>query len=312
MRTGIIGAGNVGVAVAAALVMRGIGREVVLYNRTLKRAEGEAWDLNDAVPLLGGTMNVEATSSLEDMAECNIIVITVGAKQAPGESRLDLLGKNAAIVEEMMKALDRINPEAVVIVVTNPVDVLTRIALGKSRRDTGRLFGSGTVLDTIRLKEALGKTLDVNRKNVHAYIAGEHGDSEFALWSAASVGPLMLDDFGIGDLAGLKKRLQENVRCRAYDIIEKKGYTSHAIGVAVATLVKAILYDEKKIFTVAVPLPKNCYGLDSDIVLSQPCILGRNGIEKKLIFDCELPENSLFRASAQKLDEVYRSYIGRK
>ena len=304
-KVAIIGSGNVGIGVLDALVLLDIGREIVLYNRNLGKALGEVYDVSDAVPLLSGSQSINATQRLEDLHDAEIIVITSGAKQEVGESRLDLIEKNRVIIIELIEALDRINPNAIIIVVTNPVDIMTRIAIEHSKRPQERLFGSGTVLDTLRLREELGIRLGINRKNIHAFVVGEHGDSEFVLWSVATVGPILLENFGIENLEMLKTEVEEKVRRRAYSIIEKKGFTKQAIGVAVAKLIKAILGDEKRIFTLSTPLSKRCAKLQSDVVLSQPCILGKEGIERVLMLDCNIEEFDALKHSIAVLNEAY-------
>jgi len=304
---GVIGSGSVGVGIIDALVMLGISQEIILYNRNKDKALGEVWDLNDAVPLLNGNINVEATDSLNDLSSCEIIAITVGAKQEHGESRLELIEKNTKIIASMMRELDVINPQANIIIVTNPVDIMTRIAIENSSRDKSKLFGSGTVLDTIRLREELGIRLNINRKNIHAFIVGEHGDSEFALWSVATIGPLLLENFGIENFEAMKREILTKVRRRAYNIIEKKGFTKQAIGVAVAKLMKSILNDEKRIFTLATPLSKNCANIQSNVVLSQPCILGKDGIERVLLLDCDTVEYEALKNSIEVLDTAYKN-----
>ncbi len=304
-KIGVVGAGNVGVGIVDALVMLGISKEIILYNRNIDRAFGEVWDINDAVPLLNGNIHVSATDELNDLKDCEVIAITIGDKQEKGESRLDLLNKNRVIIVDLIKQLDIINIEAKIIIVTNPVDIITRIAISHSNRDKSKLFGSGTVLDTIRLREEIGTKLDINRKNIHAFVVGEHGDSEFALWSVATIGPILLDNFGIENFENIKEEIMQKVRRRAYNIIEKKGYTKQAIGIAVAKLIKAILNDEKRIFTLSTTLSNNCAHIVSDVVLSQPCILGSNGIESVLLLDCNNREFELLKNSIEVLDKVY-------
>lgn len=306
MRIAILGAGNVGIGVANALVMLGIGGHITLYNRSLDRALANVWDLEDAIVLLG-TMSLRATNVLEDIANHDIVVVTIGAKQKPNQTRIELLEENAILVENLMKELDTIVPNAIVIMVTNPVDVLTRIAIKNTKRAPNKIFGSGTVLDTMRLREQIGLMLNINRKNIHAYIVGEHGDSEFALWSVSTIGPILLDEFGIEDLERKKEQILAHVRKRAYDIIEKKGFTSQAIGVAVARVIESILHDDKRIFTLSSSLEHNCASINSDIAISQPCVVGKEGIERKLMLKCDLKEANLLKASAQKLDTIYQN-----
>lgn len=307
MHIGIVGAGNVGVGVADALAYLGIGKRVTLYNRHIERALGEVWDLNDSIPLLTGDMIFHATDDFEALRSCEVIVITVGAKQKPGETRLDLLNANYQIIKEIIPRLDVVNPTAKIIMVTNPVDVLTRVAITLSKREPRLIFGSGTVLDTIRLREAIGERIDVNRKNIHAYVVGEHGESEFPLWSACHVGSVGLESFGIEQLETFKRELAEQVRQRAYRIIEKKGFTKQAIGTSVAHLIKSILLDEKSLYTVSVPIEDVCGCIRSNVALSIPCVIGKGGIEKRLSIQCTQEEFASLKASAEKLDHAYHT-----
>jgi len=303
MKIGIIGAGNVGVGIADALTYLGIGKEIILYNRHIQKALGEVWDLNDSIPLLSKDIFHKATDNLKDLKNCNIIVITAGVKQKPGQTRIDLLRENFIIIKDLISKIDEINQEAIIIMVTNPVDILTRVAIKLSKRDKNKIFGSGTVLDSIRLREAIGEITKINRKNIHAYIIGEHGDSEFALWSACHIGPLRIEDFDIDE--NKKVFIEEKVRKRAYEIIEKKGFTKQAIGVSVANIIKAILEDEKKIFTLSVPIEKSCGCVKEDVCLSIPVVVGNDGIEKKMLLRCDEDEFEKFKNSAKKLDEIY-------
>lgn len=306
-KVAIIGSGNVGIGVLDALVLFGISREILLYNRSIDKALAEVYDISDAIPLLNGSQSVNATQNLEDLHDSDIIVVTVGAKQEVGESRLELIAKNSTIIKDLMQKLDRINKEAIVIIVSNPVDIMTRVAIESSSRPQEKLFGSGTVLDTLRLREELGRRLQINRKNIHAFVVGEHGDSEFVLWSVATIGPSLLKDFGLENLGNMQKEIEEKVRRRAYTIIEKKGYTKQAIGVAVAKLIKAILGDEKRIFTLSTPLSKSCKQLQSDVVLSQPCILGKSGIERVMMLGCDIEESQALKNSIDVLENAYKN-----
>lgn len=305
MKIGIIGAGNVGIGIADALVLLDIAGEIVIYNRTLDKALGEVYDLEDAVPFLNGHTTIKATDKIDDLAGCAVVIITAGSKQKEGESRLDLLSKNISIIKEIVAKLDEVDLSSNILMVTNPVDVLTRVALQTSRRDSSKIFGSGTVLDTMRLKEELGVRLGINRKNIHAFIVGEHGDSEFALWSVANVGPIRLKD--MPEFNTIKDEVMQKVRNRAYEIINKKGYTKQAIGVAVAKIVKSIIYDEKKIFTLSTKLEKNCADICMDVAISQPCVVGKGGIEKQLLLDCSGGEIGLLKQSINKLNDAYNS-----
>jgi L-lactate dehydrogenase len=300
MKAGIIGAGNVGVGILDSLVYLGVVKEAVLFNRTLQKAEGEIFDLEDSLPFLNN-MKLSATNNYDDLKKCEVIVITAGAKQKVGQTRLELLNQNVGIIKSIIKKLDEVNLTSKIIIVTNPVDVLTRIAKEVTKRDKNLIFGSGTVLDSIRLQEAISKEIGVSTKDIHAYVIGEHGDSEFVLWSMAMAGCVEIDKIKQID----KKTIENQVRKRAYKIIEKKGFTKQAIGVAVATIIKSIVNDEKKFFTVSTTL--NCECFESEVSISQPCILGKNGIERKLLIECDNEEKELLRNSINKLDEVYQA-----
>jgi len=300
MKVGIIGAGNVGIGVIDSLVYLGIAKEVILFNRTLSKAQGEIFDLEDSLPFLND-MKLSATNNYDDLKECEIIVITAGAKQKVGQTRLELLSQNRDIIQSIISELDKINLNSKIIIVTNPVDVLTRIAKETTKRDKNLIFGSGTVLDSIRLQEKLSKELKVSTKDIHAYVIGEHGDSEFVLWSKAMAGCVKIEQIKEID----KEKIAKEVRERAYKIIEKKGFTKQAIGVAVATIIKSILNDEKRIFTLSTTL--NCECFESEVSISQPCIVGKNGIERKLLIECNKKEKELLKNSINKLDEVYKS-----
>jgi L-lactate dehydrogenase len=305
MKVGIVGAGNVGIGIADALVLLDIAKELIIYNRTLDKALGEVYDLEDAVPFLNGSTIIRATDKLKELKGCKVVVITVGAKQKENQSRLDLLSTNVSIIKDIVTKLDEVDLTSNILMVTNPVEVLTRVALQTSKRDSRKVFGSGTVLDTMRLKEELGLRLGINRKNIHELVVGEHGDSEFALWSVANVGPIRLKD--IPEFKGIQDDVMQKVRNRAYEIINKKGYTKQAIGVAVAKVIKAILYDEKKIFTLCAKLEKNCADICMDVAISQPCVVGKNGGEKKLLLDCSGDEIGLLKQSIDKLNDAYNT-----
>ena len=303
----VIGAGSVGSAVAYALVLLRRCERVVLYDRTLARAEGEAWDIADAIPMLS-EMDVIPTDLFEDVCDSEVVVVTAGAKMKEGETRLQLLERNAVVLSALMVELDRVSPESVVIIVSNPVDVVARIALAASTRSPALIFGAGTVLDTSRLQYRLGKLLGIDDGDVSVSVIGEHGDSEFAVWSSATVGSIRLDDYPLPrgqSLSRIKEEAVVAVRQRGYDVLCRKGYTNYAVAVAVARLVDSILRDEKKIYTVSTtPLPGYCIG--ADVVLGLPCVIGRGGIEQKLLLSRNAEEQLLLEESASKLTSAYQ------
>jgi len=307
-KVGVIGAGNVGAAIAYGLTLLQTCVTVVLFDRTLAKAEGEAWDIEDAIPMLS-PMDVLPTDKYEDLADSDIIVITVGVPQKRGETRLDLLGKNVDIIYKTIEELDRVAPKAVVIIVSNPVDVLTRMAMVVSTRPKNLIIGSGTVLDTARLKYQLGKLLKVAQEDVNAYVLGEHGDSEFIAWSSAAIGLIPLNDFPLPpetSLEKIKTEYPEITRKRGYAISDRKGNTAYGVATAVIQIVDSILRNEKKIYTVSVTAdPK--YGIGNDVVLGLPCIIGKQGIERQLVLPLSPEEQRLLERSAAKLEKAHET-----
>lgn len=307
-KVGVIGAGNVGANVANALVLLGKCVKVVLFDRTLSKAEGQAWDIEDTIPLLQ-EMEIIATNRYEDLADSDVIVVTVGVQQKEGQSRLDILSDNAEIMLSTIKELDRVAPNSIVLIVSNPVDVLTRIAIANSTRAENLIFGSGTVLDTARLRYQLGKQLNVNKQDVRVYVIGEHGDSEFVVWSSAFIGGIPLAEFYTpqgATLEQIQQKYAELTRKRGYNISERKGNTSYGISTVVSQLVDTILRDEKEIFPVSVRANSN-YGVGSEVVLGLPCIISSQGIERQLVLPRNADEQRLLEESATKLNEAYNS-----
>lgn len=306
-RVSVIGAGNVGAGIVNALMLLQVSRDIIFFNRTLQRAEAEAWDIADTIPLIG-ECQIVPTDSYEDLKDSDIVVITVGAKQSEGQTRIDLLKTNAKIISGIMSELDRVAPEAIIIIVSNPVDIITRIAIDNSKRDSSKIIGSGTILDTSRLRYFLGEKLKVSRKNIHTYIIGEHGDSEFAVWSNAYVSSIKLDNYPLPeniDLNELKEEVLETTKKRAYDIIERKGYTSYGIGVSTAKLIKSILRDERKILSISVKADE-AYNLPKGTVLSLPCVIGRDGVEQTLVLELHDREREMLENSANSLNSAYQ------
>jgi L-lactate dehydrogenase len=303
----VVGAGHVGSAVANALVLLRACDRVVLFDRNSARAEGEAWDIADAIPLLS-EMEILPSADYADLSASEAVVVTVGATRGPGESRLDVLGSNAAITAEVIRELDRVSPDAVVILVSNPVDVLTRIAIETSARPARLLIGSGTVLDGARLRHRLGELLGVEKEDVHVYIVGEHGDSSFPVWSSATVGAIGLENYRLPEsssLSQLEDELTASTRRRGLSIHDRKGFTSYGVAAAVARIVRAVVRDEKRIFMVSVPAAEE-YGI-GDVVLSMPCVIGRGGVERQLLLTLSEDEQRLLQRSAAVLESAYRS-----
>lgn len=304
-KIGVVGAGNVGAAIVNALVLKNIGKEIILYNRDINKAIGQAMDIDDTIPLLS-EMKIDATDNYKDLQDCKVIAITIGARQKKDETRIQLLERNARIIKSTMQELDKYAPDAVIILVSNPVDILTRVAQEHSKRIACKIFGSGTLLDTSRIRYQLGKELNINRKNVHVHVIGEHGDSEFPVWSNAIIGSVRLDHFvsDTKDLQSIKERITKSVKERAYEIIKRKGYTDFGVAVAVAKLIQCVLRDEKKIFSVSVRVNKD-YKLKENVVLSLPCVIGANGIENKLFPELDKSEKMKLKETAKKLNKAY-------
>jgi L-lactate dehydrogenase len=253
-------------------------------------------------------MDVIPSNRYEDLADSDIIIVTVSTTLKPGQSRLDLLSANAAIVRPIVRELDRVAPDAIIILVSNPVDVLTRIAIETSTRAEHLIFGSGTVLDTARLQYQLGKRLNVDKYDVHVSVIGEHGDSEFPVWSNAAIGMIPLTEFPLPKGTSLEQiqiELADVTRDRGNAIVKRKGHTSYGIATSVAQLVDAILRDEKRIFMVSVRADP-VYGVGDEVVLGLPCIVGKHGIESRLVLPRTVVEQHLLEVSAAKLNHAYQ------
>jgi L-lactate dehydrogenase len=255
MKVGIVGCGMVGSASAFALVMRGVGREIVLVDANRARAEAEANDIFHAVPF-AHPLTVRA-GGYADLAACRVVVIAAGVAQKPGETRLQLLARNAAVLGEVVPSVLEHAPAAVLVVVSNPVDIMTHLAARFAATGgvpAARVIGSGTMLDTARFRALLGRHFDVDAQHVHAYVLGEHGDSEVLTWSQATIAGMHLDDFVTvhGPPLGSdeRQRIDEQVRRAAYHIIAGKGATFYGVGSAVARLLDVILHDQRAVLTI--------------------------------------------------------------
>ena len=305
-KVGVVGAGHLGAAIANALVLRETGRRLVLYDRTLSRVEGEGWDIADAVPHLR-EQEVAVTDDLAALEGAAVIVLAAGPTVTAGQSRLELCGRNAPVIRSLMAALDDAAPGAVVLVVTNPVDVLTRIAQTCTRRDPASVIGSGTVNDTARLKYALATRLGVDHRNVHVYMVGEHGDSSFCVWSAAHVGGVRLVDYPMDpgfDVEAVKRELVDFTHARGREIHQRKGYTNYGTAAAVVSIVECVLRDERRILSVSAPAPPD-YGLPDGAVLSLPCVVGATGVERPLVLSLDSRETALLHRAHARLEAAY-------
>ena len=246
---GVIGVGNVGMAAAYALFLNRTAEEIILVDKDMRRAEGEAMDMMHGQAYVGH-IAVRA-GGYTDLAAAQIVIIAAGVGQRPGESRLDLLNRNADVMGQIAAQLDRHAPEAILLIASNPVDILTHMLHHLSGRPSDRIIGTGTMLDTGRFRALLGRHYQVDPRSVHAYIVGEHGDSEVPLWSKAMVGGIPIKDnvvFGHRFEMDRMHDLFRQVRNAAYDIIDRKGYTNTAIGAVLARLSEAVLEDQKSIY----------------------------------------------------------------
>ena len=298
------GAGAVGASAAYALMMSGLVSEIVLVDLNERRAEGEAMDLMHGAPFVR-PVTVRA-GGYADCADSQIVVITAGAAQKPGESRLDLVRKNTGIFREMIPQLAQAAPNAILLVVANPVDILTLAALDASGFPPGRVIGSGTVLDTARLRALVGQRLNIDPRSVHGYVIGEHGDSEVVVWSRATVAGLPISEFceqrGSECDTGMQAEISEQVRRAAYEIIERKGATYYAIGLGVRHIVEAIMRDQNTVLTVST-LMTGQFGI-SDICLSLPSIVDHGGVEGVLVPKLSDEEVDALCRSADVLKET--------
>jgi len=312
MKVGIIGAGAVGATTAYALVMRGVCREIVLVDLNKVRAQAEADDILHAVPF-AHPVRVSA-GDYADLRGCQMVIITAGAAQKPGETRLQLLGRNAAIFRTIVPQVIENTREAIILVATNPVDVLTHLTADIADKygiHRSRVIGSGTTLDTARFRALLGSHLGIDPQHVHGYVLGEHGDSEFIPWSLITVGGVPLDEFcrqwDICTDAAVKADIEHRVRDAAYTIIEGKGSTYYGIGSAMARIVEVILRDQRALLTVCTPV-RDIAGVPN-VTVSLPHLVGGQGILDTILLPISLTESeeAALRASAQVVKEAYES-----
>lgn len=307
-KVAVVGCGFVGSSIAFSLMQRGLYSEMVLIDINHAKAEGEAMDLSHGLPY-AASMDIYA-GGYEDAADSALIIITAGANQKPGETRLDLIGKNVAILKSIIPEITSRNFEGILMIVSNPVDVLTYAAYRLSGYAPSRVIGSGTVLDTARLKYLLGEHLQVDSRSVHAVIIGEHGDSELAVWSGANVSGIDLDDFyqlrGLNAYEEDKQRIYEDVRDSAYEIIARKEATYYGIAMAVNRISESILKNEEAVLPISVVL-EGQYGL-SGLCMSIPSVVGKNGCEQVLEIPMNVQEQRALQDSARQLKEVIETF----
>lgn len=300
----IIGCGFVGAATAFALMMSKLFSELVLIDANYDKADGEAKDISHGVPF-AGQMRIYA-GDYRDLADASLVIITAGANQKPGETRIDLVQKNVAIFKSIIPSIMEHGFNGLLLVVANPVDILTYAAVKISGLPEHRVIGSGTVLDTARLKYALGQHLGVDSRSVHAFVIGEHGDSEIVAWSCANVSGIPLRDFcamrGYSDPVEEMKRIADEVKNSAYEIIAKKSATYYGIAMSVKRICECIVRDEKSILPISTMMSGE-YDI-WDISLSMPAIVGSEGIETHVPISLDDEEACALRHSADTLKEV--------
>lgn len=308
-KVAIVGAGAVGTALAYASVIRGDAREVVLYDINEKKVKAEALDIAHGIQFTP-VGSVVGSADIEVVRGADVVVVTAGAKQKPGQSRLDLAAATVGLMEKLIPQLLEVAPNAVYMLVTNPVDVVTYASLKISGLPRNQMFGSGTVLDTSRLRYLVSQETGVAVQNIHAYIAGEHGDSEIPLWSSAEIGNVPLRHWGktLNDRlfdADLRAEIAQQVVNSAYTIIEGKGATNYAIGLAATNIVSAVLRDEHRVLTISTLL-EDWHGI-SGVCMAAPTITSRRGAGRVLVPPLTLHERDGLTESAQRLREVARS-----
>lgn len=300
----VVGCGFVGSASAFALMQSGLFSEIVLLDADKQKAEGEAMDISHGIPF-SRHMKVYA-GDYDDIADASIIVVTAGAGQKPGETRLDLVHKNVSIFKSIIPEIAKRNFQGILLIVANPVDILTQVALKLSGFPENRVIGSGTVLDTARLKYELGEHLRVDSRSVHAFIIGEHGDSEIAAWSSANISGIELDRFcemrGHFEHEKSMKAIAERVRNSAYEIIERKHATYYGVAMAVKRICEVIMRDEKSILPVS-SMMHGEHGVDG-VVLSMPAIVGKNGLETRVPIILNEDETQRLQESAKVLKNI--------
>ncbi len=305
----IIGCGNVGLRYAYALIMSGLARQIVLVDKDKKRVEGEVLDLSHTAPYVSPVEII--AGDYPDTKDSDLIVVTAGKKQIPGQSRIDLVKDNIEIFKTIIPQISKFSPNAILLVVSNPVDVLAYAAYKLSSKPVEKVIGSGTVLDTARFRFLLAKHCNIDPHNIHAYVLGEHGDSEFPVWSRAMIGGILFKEY-----CPMCERFAEcerdkelgniflEVKNSAYEIIEKKGETSYGIGLALVRITRAILRDENAILPVS-SLVDGYLGIN-DVYLSLPAIVNRNGTRKVLNIKLNLEEELSFKNSASVVRKVIK------
>ncbi|TVQ11122.1 MAG: L-lactate dehydrogenase [Leptolyngbya sp. DLM2.Bin27] len=301
MKGVIVGAGQVGLACAYAMMIQNVLDELVLVDINQDKLIGEVMDLEQGMSFVEPTAITAGT--MADAAGADVVIITAGAAQKPGETRLELVQKNVEIFKTLIPDIVTHCPEAILLLVSNPVDVLTYTAWKLSGLPQARVLGSGTVLDTGRFRYLLSRRLGIDPRSLHAYIIGEHGDSEVPFWSHANVcgSPLYHDDMATADRQVMDDIFQQTKNA-AYEIIRRKGYTNYAVGLAVTQIVQSIVRDQNRVFTVSCVIDE-VLGVE-DVCLSLPAVVGRQGVSRRLNIVLSAHEQAMLQQSAQTLRNV--------
>lgn len=305
VKISIIGAGFVGATTTYALMLDGLCEELVLVDVNKDKALGEAMDISHGAAFVKPVKVM--SGDYEDTKGSDIVVITAGAAQKPGETRLDLVNKNIGIYRQIIPEIVKYSPDSILLVVSNPVDILAYVAYKLSGFPRERVIGSGTVLDTSRFRTLLAEYLDVDARSIHGYIIGEHGDSEIAAWSLTNIAGVNLKEYvsitekGKGDLSFMEY-IPLSVKNAAYEMINTKGYTNYAVALAVRRICEAITGDEKAILTVSSLLDGE-YGL-KDLYIGIPSIVGKEGVKKVIEVPLKEKEREDFIASAETMKKI--------
>ncbi|KAJ1988237.1 hypothetical protein H4R33_002511 [Dimargaris cristalligena] len=297
-KVAIIGSGAVGSSIAYAMILRQLPVEILLNDIDAKRAEGEALDLSDSTFVASTTVRSVPAS---EVGQSDIIVITAGAKQNPGESRANLIDRNYRIMKSVMGSIQPINPKAKIIIVANPVEILCHIAQKLSGLPRNQVFGSGTFLDSARLRLRIAKTLKIHETSIHCYVIGEHGDNQFVAWSSGQAGGasiLSFDEFQNADLDAIT----HEVARKAYEIIDRKGATYYGIGACVANLTESVLYDSARVF------PVSCFDPRAQCYVSTPASLGVNGVQRAIEVPMNESEKEAFNKAVTSIKSITDKY----
>lgn len=301
-KVSVVGCGKVGITAAYTMYLKNSINEIVLYDRNREKVAAERLDFLHSLSFLGNT-KVNIAENIEDLKGSDVIVYATGAAQVKGETRLDLVKRNTEILESVLPEILKYSPESTILIVSNPVDILTHKANEITKLKKGRIFGSGTTLDTARFRYYLSEALDVNPINIHGYILGEHGDSSFPTVSTANIGGEPITEMK-GASYGMVMEAYKKARNAAYEIIAGKGATYYSIAVVIDQLVAAVLTDSKRIFPVSVPMDGE-YGIKG-ISMSVPCVLGKNGVEKIIELNLSDEEKKMMKESAETLKKFIK------